>query len=296
MGQPKNKQLGRTGAPPLRSSIKSLDAALVVLTSLARFDHPVSLTELSNLTKLPMSKVHRYLASFVNVGLVSKHRSGRYELGKGAVELGLAAMARAEIVNRAADRLEDLAERTTAAALLAVWGTNGPVIVRWQRNPRVIISSLGLGTSMPLLNSASGRVFLGYAEESVIRPQLDQELRKAKALGLRWPDLEPTLGGVQKLREKIRRDGYATDKLLISGHYSVSAPVLNWQNEVEAAITLVSTDPRLLHPNAGALEDLVQTCREASIISPGNSISSDDDANGRGPASKRTRKLSDLPA
>jgi DNA-binding IclR family transcriptional regulator len=252
-----------------RSSIKSLDAALSVLTKLATFDRPASLSEISISTGLPTSKVHRYLMGFMNVGLVTKrHRSGRYDLGKAAVELGLAAMTRTDIVNRAAERLEDITERTHAAALLAVWGTQGPVIVRWQRNPTVIIASLGLGTSMPLLNSASGRIFLGFAEESVIEAQLDRELKQAKALNLQWPDLKPTRAAVRDLRDTIRANGYATDALLISGHYSVAVPVLNWQQEVEAAITVVSMDPRLIDPRSPELHYLLRVARDVSIVAP----------------------------
>lgn len=177
-------------------------------------------------------------------------------------------MTRTDIVNRAAERLEDITEQTNAAALLAVWGTQGPVIVRWQRNPTVIIASLGLGTSMPLLNSASGRIYLGFAEESVIAAQLDRELKQAQALTLRWPDLEPTRAGVRTLRETIRSNGFATDALLISGHYSVAVPVLNWQHEVEAAITIVSMDPRLIAPDGPALQYLVQVSRDVSIVGP----------------------------
>jgi DNA-binding IclR family transcriptional regulator len=257
------------GAPVLRTGIKSLETALSVLTKLSTLNRAASLTELSHLTGMPPSKIHRYLASFINVGLVTqRHRSGRYDLGKAAVELGLAAMARIEMVNRAADRLEDITERTKAAALLAVWGTQGPTIVRWQRIPTVIVSSLGLGTTMPLLNSASGRIFLAFAEESLIASQLERELKHASSLNLRWPDLEPTRGGVRRLRETIRRNGYSTDQFLIPGVYAISVPVLNWQDEVEAAVTVVNTDPRLIDPKGPALEYLLQVRRDVSIVAP----------------------------
>ena len=252
-----------------RAGVQSLEAALSVLQLLATLHRPASLTELSQLSKMPPSKIHRYLASFIKLGLVTqRHRSGRYDLGKGAVELGLAAIARVEMVNRAADRLEEITEHTQAAALLAVWGTQGPTIVRWQRIPTVVVSSLGLGTTMPLLNSAIGRIFVAFAEESLTRPLLDRELKRAQQLKLRGRDLAPTRASVRALRESVRRAGYSFDSKFIPGIYALSVPVLNWQKEVEAVIALVNSDPKLIDPKGRALAYLLQASREISIGAP----------------------------
>jgi DNA-binding IclR family transcriptional regulator len=263
MLQISKKNTGR--ASSTRSGIRSLESALAVLLKLAELDGAATLTELAKVSRMPPSKVHRYLASFINVGLVRQtHRNGRYDLDKGAVGLGLAAMARIDILNRAADSLEAITQFTGAAALLTVWGTHGPTIVRWQRIPTMIISSLSLGATMPLLNSASGRVFLAFAEESLTRDQLKRELKQAKVLKLHWEDLQPTREGVQALRKAVRQNGYATDASLISGHYAVSVPVFNAQNEIEATLTAVGIDSRLVTREGPALKYLLTLSNEVS--------------------------------
>jgi len=253
-----------------RSGTQSLDAALRLLLALGSLRRPATLSELARLVDMPPSKVHRYLASFAKAGLVAqRHRSGRYELGRSSLDLGLSAMANLDLVNRAADRLEEIVDATGAAALLAVWGTFGPTVVRWQRTPGIVAPSLGLGTTFPLLNSASGRVFLTYAAPRIVEALLEEELGRARASGLSWPDLEPTRAAVACLRETIRARGYASvDGRFIPGLNAASVPVLNWQGEVEAAVTIASGEAGLLDPEGPALRLLLRIGRDLSFADP----------------------------
>ena len=140
--------------------LKSLDTALGVLARLAALNGPQTLTEIGRTCDMPPSKVHRYLASFVAAGLVRQEgRSGRYDLGPAAMQLGLAALARHDFVNAAADGLPDLSADTGMTVLLSVWANQGATVVRWERGVTPTDTSMGLGTTLPLLNSATGRVF-----------------------------------------------------------------------------------------------------------------------------------------
>jgi len=126
---------------------------------------------------MPPSKVHRFPASFIKAGLVQQtHCLGRCDLGRTAVELALAAMGRLDLVN------------ATAARGL---GAQVPTAVRWHRTCNFLITSLGLGTTLSLLNSAHPRVFLAYSPRPVIEPLLRQERERAHALGLRVADIKP---------------------------------------------------------------------------------------------------------
>src|SRR5262249_40160557 len=123
------KDIGEESGAP--GGIQALDAALSVLRVLRSFDGPATLSDIAREAAMPPSKVHRYLASFIHAGLaVQKERSGRYDLGREAAELGVAAISRNNFVVRASDELEELAARTGQAALLAVWSHNGPTVVR----------------------------------------------------------------------------------------------------------------------------------------------------------------------
>ncbi|MBO9112567.1 MULTISPECIES: IclR family transcriptional regulator [Rhizobium/Agrobacterium group] len=254
-----------------RAGIQSLDSALVVLQSIVRLRAGASLTEIARRSNMPMSKVHRYLASFAKAGLVrQKQRAGVYELAQGAIELGLAAMAQMDLVNEAAEHLEDLVLGTGAAGLIAVWGPHGPTVVRWQRSGSFVVTSMGLGTTLPLLNSATGRIFLAFSQPALLSELLQQEIARARSLGLIWPDFDPSKpDDLQRLQETTRERGYATvDGRFIPGLNAISVPVLNWQGEAEAAITLNSGDPAILRPDSHAAVLLREVCKKISVFFP----------------------------
>lgn len=235
--------------------IQSVDIALAVLSGLSTAPGPLSLSDLAAVTGMPPAKLHRYLASFVAAGYVTQRkRSGTYDLGPAALHLGVAAMARNDIINDVAGALPLLTAETGATALLAVWGDQGATIVRWERAASFIVTTLGLGTTLPLLLSATGQVFLSFAPPSLIQTRLNQELKN-------MPTADPIA-----LQTLTRAQGYArTDGRFIPGLAAISAPILNWQGEIEAAVTLVGTDPRMVTENSSEPGALLDFCRQHSL-------------------------------
>jgi DNA-binding IclR family transcriptional regulator len=259
-GKPKSN--GRT-----KGGIQSVDAALTLLKVMAEFDGPATLTEIAQRARMPSSKAHRYLASFVAADFVDQaERSGRYGLSKAAIEIGLSAIGRLDFVERGADKLTGLVELTGASALVAIWGSHGPTTVRWHRTASFIITSLGLGSTFPLLTSATGRVFLAFSPRRLIAAKLKSEISQARKFRLTWPDLDPSKPkDIDQLIEQIRANGYAAvDGRFVPGLNGVSAPILNWQGEIEAAITLATADARVLDPKSGAIQHLLEACRDAA--------------------------------
>ncbi|SCX22597.1 MULTISPECIES: IclR family transcriptional regulator [Agrobacterium] len=242
-----------------RGGIQALDAALVVLRALADLDGPVALIDLARAVSMPSSKVHRYLASFIHAGLVKQMaKSGRYELGLSAATLGLAALARNDVVSLAADELSELAEQTGMTVLLSVWGNNGATVIRWCRAPSPMVTSFGLGSTLPLLTSASGRILLAFLPRQVTAARLRLEVERALESGLTWPDLDLSTGSVEKVIETIRTARFATiDGRFVPGLRAVAAPITNWQGEAEAAVTLISTSEQILSAENLAVQALL---------------------------------------
>lgn len=232
---------------PERRGIGAVDIAADVLRAFAAARGPLSLSEVSAATGLSASRLHRYLASLVAQGLLrQRERSGKYDLGPFAASLGLAALARSDFVNAAAAALPGLVDEIGSTALLAVWGPRGPTVVRWERGRDHVVTALGLGSVLPLTTSATGLVFLAYMPEALTRPLLTKGSRRDAA----------------RAAKTVRAAGYASvDGALIPGLVAVAAPVLNWQGEVEATITLISTDPSRIAPSGPALAALRATCR-----------------------------------
>ncbi|MCP3446115.1 IclR family transcriptional regulator [Bradyrhizobium sp. CCGUVB14] len=250
--------------------IQALDAALAVLRVLRSFDGPATLSDIAREAGMPPSKAHRYLASFIHAGLaVQKERSGRYDLGREASEMGVAAISRNNFVVQASDELEELATMTGQAALLAVWSHNGPTVVRLERGPSLTTTSIGLGSTFPLLDSATGRIFLSYLPHQQLRARLEQELDRATATGVSWPDLNPDAGSLEALATKIRRERVAfVDGRYIPGLIAISTAITNWQREIEVAVTLFGTHKGLLQPDSPARNALIDFASRHSIVSP----------------------------
>ena len=254
--------------------IQALDAALAVLHALARAGGPAALGEIARMAGMPPSKAHRYLASFVHAGFAMRSdRSGRYDLGPAASEIGLAALARSDLVNRTADALPELGAVTGQTVLLTVWGNGGAIVVRWERAASPVVTSFGLGSTLPLLTSASGRVFLGFLPRPVTAAQVAAELEQARAAGLAAPDLDLTQASVDRLAGAVRREGCAAvDGRFVPGLRAVAAPVLNWAGEAELAVTLVGTGEAVVAPDGAIRRALLDFTRARSVPRPVDTV------------------------
>lgn len=217
--------------------VQSVETAMTILMVFCAVRGPLTLKEISRRSRIAPAKVHRYLASFVEMGMVDHRESGTYDLGRGAAELGMAAVARVDVVNRAASRLPAVVDRTGRTAMLSVWGTEGPTVVRWERSNPPLVTALGVGSILPILTSATGLTFLSWSPERLMGEAL----------------LEANRGKIAALRAKIRADGIAEAReTFIPGLWALAAPVLDLQGEAAAVVTVVSADRALLDEDSEA--------------------------------------------
>lgn len=217
-----------------RSGVQSVDIALGILQVLMHAETPLSLKEFSYRCRMSPSKLHRYLHSFAEAGLITHtHRAGEYALGKLALELGLAAIQRIDLLNNAADMLHLLAIETGAPASLSVWSAHGPTIIRWQRGSEPINTAFSVGSVLPLLISATGNVFLAYLPERTTAPVISRE-----ASSIPPAELTRTIDDIKQV---VRREGHAISRgAFIPGLTGLAAPILNGDHEALAAVTILT--------------------------------------------------------
>ncbi len=252
--------------------IQSLQSALNVLAAMVQRAGPASLSDLARDCGIQPSKAHRYLTTFQRAGFVSQaSRSGKYDLGPAALKLGLAAIARHDFVNKTADGLAELCADTGMTTLLSIWGSDGATVVRWERAASPTITSMGLGTTLPLLNSATGRTFLAWAPPAQIQAVCEAELRRAKRNPSLIPDITPTSTGLRAMISKVRSAGYAAvDGRFIPGLVAIAAPVLDWQEQAQAVVTLIGTDPATIRPRSEQVKRLIAYCSGKSVVPVSN--------------------------
>ena len=189
-----------------QQGIQSIEVGARLLRALAANGRPMMLRDLAKNASMPAAKAHRYLVSFMRMGLVEQDaNSGRYDLGGFALELGLASLARIDPVRLAAPVLEDLCERIGETVALAMWGNHGATCVRWVEAGGPITVTLRTGVVLPLTTSATGRAFAAFYRSPYLKKLLDAEIRTTAEASDTTPakitrDLEVQL-------EEIRREG-----------------------------------------------------------------------------------------
>ncbi|MGC2854359.1 IclR family transcriptional regulator [Novispirillum sp. DQ9] len=212
-----------------QSGVRSVETAARVLAAFIGAPGALPLKAVAAAAGMSGGKAHRYLVSLCRAGLVEQNpETQRYDLGGLALRVGLAALQRLDIVRLAATTLEDLRDRLNETVVLAVWGDNGPTVVRWEEASRAVTVNVRLGENLPLLISATGRAFLCWMPEHRIAAFVERERH---ALGL-------DAAAVAVLRAQGREVGLAiVDGQLLPGVAAVAAPVFDHRGDMIAAIT-----------------------------------------------------------
>ncbi|HEY1748236.1 MAG TPA: IclR family transcriptional regulator [Xanthobacteraceae bacterium] len=229
-------------SPTKSVGIQSVEVSAALLRALAENSGPMTLTNLAKEARMSLSKAHKYLASFIRIGLVRQDGiSGRYMLGRFAAELGFAAMRNIDVVEIAQETLDTLRDRLDTTAALSVWGSQGPTVVRKALNLQPVSLLVQLGTVTPLLTSSTGRVFAAYLDRRKTKSMIERELAERKGAaarsGLR------TMADVERLLSKVRKEGMAIAiGLMHPGVIGMSAPIFDIDGDVIATINLAGME------------------------------------------------------
>lgn len=213
-----------------RKSIQSVETGIRVLNVLASERKSLRLRDLAALSDMSKSQAHRYLLAFINTGLVRQdNASGLYELGPTALRIGLAALSRVDAVHEATVELRKLVDHTGHTGIISIWGDYGPTIIRWMDGQHPVVVSLGVGSTLPVLNTAAGLVFCAFGAPTKIEPQLTRELTTS---GMNY-------AAIQERIEQVRASGYATTQgMMVPSLAAISAPVRDSQGVCVATLAL----------------------------------------------------------
>lgn len=221
-----------------RVGIQSIEVGTPLLTTLAQRGAAMSLTMLATAVGMSASKAHKYLTSFARIGLVRQEgANGLYDLGPLAVEFGLAALRRIDVVELAHPPMQDLQSRLGETVTLTIWNPRGPTTVRVIENGRPVVVTVKLGGVLPLLTSSNGRVFLSWLDRTRTASLVEEELGDPG--GPAWRAGLRTRSDVDAVIEATRHRGLAEVRdLVVPGIYAFSAPVWG-PNGLAGAMTVV---------------------------------------------------------
>jgi DNA-binding IclR family transcriptional regulator len=237
-----------------RSGIQSIEVGSHLLVALTRAMRAMALGDLARAAGMHPSKAHRYLVSLQRVGAVSQDPlTGRYELGPFALRLGLASLNRREAITLARPLLGGLRDQTGHTIGIAVWSDRGPTVVHWEKAGGAPGVNLRIGDVMPMLNSATGRLFGAYLPIEQTLPLVERELHERAADDL--PGLPRSLTDYYRLCEEIRTEGASwVSGSLLPGVSALSLPVFGMRGQLALVLIALNLHPLFHAQRGGELE------------------------------------------
>ncbi|WP_375779408.1 IclR family transcriptional regulator [Bradyrhizobium sp. ma5] len=231
------------------SGVNSVEIGLSLLEPLLEAGTSLPLKAIAEASGLAPPKAHRYLASLSNVGLLEREpNSARYRLGPLAYRLGFAALGMLDREALGRTAIADLSAATQVTACLVVWADTGPMVIAVEPGPGTIFTGIRVGSHLPLLRSATGRLFLAHLPPSHTRNQLlaegDVSSNWIEAHGAQLAEIRAS--GVSRIKDSV-----------MTGMSGLAAPVFDHSATVSCAVTLVFQTALVDDKRAHALaEDL----------------------------------------
>jgi DNA-binding IclR family transcriptional regulator len=227
--------------------IQSVEIGLKMLAAVGAAGGPASLSALAQRAGLSASQAHRYLSGLIAAGMVRQApHSGLYDLDAGAIRIGLAGLARLDTFASADAAVGDYVRASGRTCLVAVWGDAGPTVVRWFPGHPAVVTSLAVGSVLPVHQSATGRVFLAFGDRSTVAPL-------AAGSG---QDVDGAMTARVRAEMLARLDGD-----LIPGLRVVSVPVFDLQGRLALVVTSIAHAAIPRDGDAQAEKALVSACR-----------------------------------
>lgn len=212
-----------------RRGIQSVEVGFSLIQVLAQAPAKMPLKALAAAADMIPSKAHLYLVSFTRLGLVTQDPvTAHYGLGPAAIRLGIAAINQLDVVEVSRRHLVRFLEVYGISASLAVWSNRGPTIIYRVDGRLPVPASVRVGHVLPVLQTATGRIFMAYLPE-----------KEWKAIASSEASLSPDiLEWTSKTLDTVRAQRFAvTNGQLHTGFFGVSAPIFDNENRICAAIS-----------------------------------------------------------
>jgi DNA-binding IclR family transcriptional regulator len=239
--------------------IQSIEVGFRLIAVLEGSRAKLPLKVIAERAGMPASKAHLYMVSFTRLGLVTQDPvSTRYGLGPYAIQLGLAGLRQLNVLDMARSPAEDLQQRCGLSVFLSVWGNMGPTIIAKFDGDLEVPVAIRVGHVLPLLASATGRVFLASLPHRLLNEALVRSGGEVKNL--------PRV--TEEAAAELASNGVTrSDSRVFDGFAALSSPIRDTAGAVAATLTLLGLRSRVdLDPRGTLATDLRTTCTEVSRI------------------------------
>jgi len=250
----------------LQQGVQGVEIGLRLAFALAHSKGPLALKELAKAAKLPPSKTHRYLVSLCRGGIVRQDGpNGRYDLGTGALELGLAAQRRLDEFRLADETIAQLWEETGLTVGLVVWGDNGPTVVRRKDGAQPVTVSTRVGSNMSVIRTNAGRLFAAFLPRPLTAPFIAAEFKQGGPVLDRGRPIERA--GFEQVLARVREQRLCRNRGdTVAGIDAVSAPVFDQESRIVMVLSIMGARGAIdLALDSPPVRLLARLCNELSL-------------------------------
>lgn len=224
----------QTGAPTAL-----LERAMDILGCFGPMHQALNLTELSELTKLPVSTVHRIIGTLVEGGFLIKGSDRKYRVGTRLWTIAQHAPLSDRLRESALPTLARLYEETGENVTLAVLDRGQALYVDRIVGERSVPTISRAGGHLPLHTTGVGKVLLAFQPEEMIEKYLARPLAKPTLNSVTDPD------ALRRELAEVRARGYSvTRQEMTAGSGSIAVPIRS-QGRVVAAVGVIVHMARL---------------------------------------------------
>ncbi|MGD2125387.1 MAG: IclR family transcriptional regulator [Desulfobacteraceae bacterium] len=196
--------------------------AFKILKLVSSASEGMGISEIARGLSMAKSTVHGMTSALEELGAVMRDPlTKRYTLGLTLFELGKKGYSQIDLKEVARPVMEDLMEKTQASVFLGVFNWDHVTILDIVESRNDLKITSPIGTTIPLLAGAVGKVFLAQMEE-------EQTIKLIRSKGLIRYTGNTITDPDQYLQEirSVRWQGYATDdEEYILGVRAVAAPI-----------------------------------------------------------------------
>ncbi len=224
--------------------IQSLSRGLNILELVANSSNPVSLTEISKITKLNKTTSQRFLNTLCDLNYLIRGEDKRYSLSGKVLSLAQGFLNKSNLLNVSKPYVDELSDETGKTVNLAILEDIYTVFLYRKQIKKFLNYDLVPGSKLPCYAGSLGKVLLAGLN--------NEELKRRISKVEFYPITPKTITSKEKLWEEImktRSRGYGIcDQELSMDMFSVAAPILDREGNIIAAINISMEFSYKKHP------------------------------------------------
>lgn len=221
------------------------------------------LADLSRAMELPKTSVHRMLLTLEDNGYVCQETErGEYSLTYKLFSIGSRVLQHSSFVDVARPYCRELQKAVDETVNLCVASGTEMLVVYKEVTSQMLRQDSTIGGSFPLFQSASGKVFLAFAEQAEAERVL-QLIREQSQLD----DIDRIMEELQVELEEVRRTGLAYDyEEVFKGVRCTAVPLFDFQDKLVGTLSVSAPTVRLNETTCANIErNITQAATRISL-------------------------------